>query len=200
MKIAYARVSSQEQNLARQIARLKAIPVDRIFAKKQSGKNFSERNKLKNLLFSLKKGDIVYVTSLDRLGRNANDLTKLIQLIREKGATFQSLDLPDFSAIPDPNLRNMLNDILLTVFKFQAQSERERIHERQRQGIEIAKTKGIYKGRPVLYSALTNNIHRRSIYLAIKKDLKKGESAIRLAKKYGVSHSTVYRIKHELHL
>lgn len=67
----------------------------------------------------------------------------------------------------------MLNDILLTVFKFQAQSERERIHERQRQGIEIAKTKGIYKGRPVLYSALTNNIHRRSIYLAIKKDLKK---------------------------
>ncbi|WP_180369661.1 recombinase family protein, partial [Oenococcus oeni] len=51
MKIAYARVSSQEQNLARQIARLKAIPVDRIFAKKQSGKNFSERNKLKNLLF-----------------------------------------------------------------------------------------------------------------------------------------------------
>ncbi|WP_144264222.1 recombinase family protein, partial [Oenococcus oeni] len=75
MKIAYARVSSQEQNLARQIARLKAIPVDRIFAKKQSGKNFSERNKLKNLLFSLKKGDIVYVTSLDRLGRNANDLT-----------------------------------------------------------------------------------------------------------------------------
>ncbi len=100
MKIAYARVSSQEQNLARQIARLKAIPVDRIFAKKQSGKNFSERNKLKNLLFSLKKGDIVYVTSLDRLGRNANDLTKLIQLIREKGATFQSLDLPDFFGYP----------------------------------------------------------------------------------------------------
>ncbi len=200
MKIAYARVSSQEQNLARQIARLKAVPVDRIFTEKQSGKNFSERNKLQNLLVSLKKGDIVYVTSLDRLGRNANDLTKLIQLIREKGATFQSLDLPDFSAIPDPNLRNMLNDILLTVFKFQAQSERERIHERQRQGIEIAKAKGIYKGRPVLYSALTNNVHRRSIYLAIKKDLKHGGSAIQLAKKYGVSHSTVYRIKHEIRL
>ncbi|MCP0887451.1 recombinase family protein [Ligilactobacillus sp. WILCCON 0076] len=198
MKIGYVRVSSKDQNLARQIEKLKTIPVDKIFSEKESGKNIQSRCELVKLMKSIKNNDIIYVTSLDRLGRNAEDLTEIIQFFRKKGATLQSLDLPDFSAIPDLNLRNMLTDILITVFKFQAQSERERIRERQRQGIALAKKRGVYKGRPVLYSATSPNPKKRKIYFSLKKELKKGVSIRELAQKYKVSLGTILRIKKEI--
>lgn len=124
-------------------------------------------------------------------------MTKIIQAIRQKGASIQSLDLPDFSSVPDTNLRNMLTDILITVFKFQAQNERERIRERQKEGIALAKKRGVYKGRPLLYSATSPNKKRRSIYFSIKNELKKGLSIRFLANKYNISTGTVCRIKKE---
>ncbi|WP_281165326.1 recombinase family protein [Liquorilactobacillus sicerae] len=197
MKLGYVRVSSRDQNLDRQIVRLKGIPVDKIFAEKKSGKNIENRIELIRLINQIKESDIVYVTSLDRLGRNAEDLTEIIQTIRKKGASLQSLDLPDFSAVPDPNLRNMLTDILITVFKFQAQSERERIRERQKQGIALAKKRGVYKGKPILYGANSPDPQKRAIYFALKRDLSKGCTIRSLATKYGVSLGTICRIKRE---
>lgn len=197
MKIGYIRVSSKDQNLARQLERLKQVHVDKIYSEKISGKNIKERTELLKLIESISEKDILYVTSLDRLGRNADDLTKIIQAIRQKGASIQSLDLPDFSSVPDTNLRNMLTDILITVFKFQAQNERERIRERQKEGIALAKKRGVYKGRPLLYSATSPNKKRRSIYFSIKNELKKGLSIRFLANKYNISTGTVCRIKKE---
>ncbi|MDN2454382.1 recombinase family protein [Lactobacillus sp. UCMA15818] len=198
MKFGYVRVSTKDQNLARQIEQLKKIPVGKIFSEKESGKNINNRSELLNLLKCIKKNDIVYVTSLDRLGRNADDLTEIIQYIKKRGASLQSLDLPDFSNVPDVNLRNMLTDILVTVFKFQAQSEREKIRERQREGIALAKKRGVYKGRPVLYSADSPSPQKRKVYFAIKQGLDDGYSVPYLVNKYGISHGTVYRIKKEI--
>ena len=198
MKFGYVRVSTKDQNLARQIEQLKKIPVEKIFSEKESGKNINNRSELLNLLKCIKKNDIIYVTSLDRLGRSADDLTEIIQYIKKRGASLQSLDLPDFSNVPDINLRNMLTDILVTVFKFQAQSEREKIKERQREGIALAKKRGVYKGRPVLYGANSPSPQKRKIYFAIKKDLSNGHSVAELVTKYGISHGTVYRIKKEI--
>ncbi|MFT8459558.1 MAG: recombinase family protein [Liquorilactobacillus ghanensis] len=197
MKFGYIRVSSKEQNLARQIERLNKVPVDKIYSEKISGKSITERSELLKLMKTIKKDDVVYVTSLDRLGRDANDLTKIIQFIQQRGASIQSLDLPDFSNIPDANLRNMLTDILITVFKFQAQSEREMIRERQREGIALAKKRGVYKGRPILYSATSANKKRRNIYFAVKKELEMGKPIRFLASKYQISVGTVCRIKKE---
>lgn len=84
MKFGYVRVSSKDQNLARQIEQLKKVPVEKIFSEKESGKNINNRFELLNLLNCIKKNDIVYVTSLDRLGRNADDLTEIIQYIKKK--------------------------------------------------------------------------------------------------------------------
>lgn len=198
MKFGYVRVSSKDQNLARQVEKVKRIPVDKVFSEKESGKTINNRSELLNLLKQIKRNDIIYVTSLDRLGRNADDLTEIIQYIKKKGASLQSLDLPDFSNVPDVNLRNMLTDILITVFKFQAQSEREKIKERQREGIALAKKRGVYKGRPVLYGADSPNPHKKKIYFAIKKGLNAGYSVADLVTKYGVSHGTIYRIKKEI--
>ncbi|WP_407880464.1 recombinase family protein, partial [Furfurilactobacillus entadae] len=144
-KIGYARVSTTEQNLDRQIAALKNAGVEKIFSDKQSGKDI-ERPELQKMLHYIRDDDIVFVMSLDRLSRNADDITMLIQKIKDAGASFQSLDLPDFSSIPDRGLRNMLTDVIQSVFKFQAESERLRIRERQAQGIKLAKERGIYKG------------------------------------------------------
>lgn len=92
----------------------------------------------------------------------------------------------------------MLTDILVTVFKFQAQSEREKIRERQREGIALAKKRGVYKGRPVLYSADSPSPQKRKVYFAIKQGLDDGYSVPYLVNKYGISHGTVYRIKKEI--
>lgn len=86
----------------------------------------------------------------------------------------------------------------MTVFKFQAQSEREKIKERQREGIALAKKRDVLYRRPVLYGANSPNPQKRKIYFAIKKDLSNGHSVAELVTKYGISHGTVYRIKKEI--
>lgn len=197
-KIGYARVSSTDQNLSRQYAALKNAGISKIFADKQSGKD-TNRPELQKLLKYIRDDDIVFVMSLDRLSRNANDITKLIQSIKDTGASFQSLDLPDFSAIPDKGLRNMLTDVLLAVFKFQAESERQHIRERQSQGIKIAKQRGVYKGKPRLYSPTAKDPQKRYIYQQICDELQYSQASERkIAEKFGVSRSVVKYIKSDL--
>ena len=152
-KIGYARVSTTEQNLDRQLAALREV--DKIFCDKSSGASLN-RPQLTNLLEYIREGDIVVVTELERLGRNNKELTELIHAIHQKGATLEVLNLPSLSGIQDDNLRRLLNNLILELYKYQAQAERERIRERQQQGIEAARKKGKYKGRRALFTEKTS--------------------------------------------
>lgn len=142
-KIGYARVSSKEQNLARQLDLLS--DVSKIFADKISGKT-AERPQLKAMLEYIREGDIVIVTELDRLGRNSKDLTTIMNEIQQKGATLEVLNLPSMNGIEDENLRRLINNLVIEIYKYQSEAEREKIRERQQQGIKIAKEKGKFKG------------------------------------------------------
>ena len=143
-KIGYARVSSKEQNLDRQLEALQSV--SKVFSDKASGQN-AERPQLKAMLDYIREGDIVVVTELDRLGRNNKDLTDIMNVIQQKGATLEALNLPSMSGIEDENLRRLINNLVIELYKYQAEAERKRIKERQAQGIELAKKKGRYTGR-----------------------------------------------------
>src|SRR5574340_1591743 len=143
-KIGYARVSSKEQNLDRQLQALESV--SKVFSDKLSGAT-TERPQLKAMLDFIRDGDIVVVAELDRLGRNNKDLTEIMNVIQQKGATLEVLNLPSMNGISDDNLRRLINNLVIELYKYQAESERKRIKERQAQGIEIAKKKGKFKGR-----------------------------------------------------
>lgn len=143
VRIGYARVSSKEQNLDRQ---LKALDnVSKVFSDKVSGQS-TERPQLQAMLDYIREGDIVTVTELDRLGRNNKDLTIIMNAIQQKGATLEVLNLPSMNGIEDENLRRLINNLVIEIYKYQAEAERRKIKERQQQGIKIAKDKGKFKG------------------------------------------------------
>lgn len=143
-KIGYARVSSKEQNLDRQLEALQSV--SKVFSDKASGQS-TERPQLQAMLDYLREGDIVIITELDRLGRNNKDLTEIMNAIQQKGATLEVLNLPSMNGIEDENLRRLINNLVVELYKYQAESERKRIKERQAQGIELAKKKGRFTGR-----------------------------------------------------
>lgn len=148
-KIGYARISASDQNMARQLEQLKVV--DKVFQEAVSGAS-KERPQLKAMLDYIREGDIVVVTELERLGRNNKELSEVMNDIQAKGATLEVLNLPTLRGIEDDNLRRLLNNLILEIYKYQAQAERERIKERQAQGIAIAKEQGKYKGRKALFS------------------------------------------------
>lgn len=149
-RIGYVRVSSQDQNLARQIEKLKNSGIDRIFEEKKSGASLENRPELKKLLNIIRFDDVVVVTELDRLSRKADDLTWIIDEIQKKEATLEVLNLP-VTKTDDKNLNRLLNTLIIEIYKYMAESERIKIKERQRQGIAIAKKQGRYKGRKPKY-------------------------------------------------
>ncbi|MFT8867687.1 recombinase family protein [Liquorilactobacillus nagelii] len=199
-KIGYARVSTRDQNLARQLEQLKSAGVTKIFQEKISGKD-SDRPQLQKMLNYLRDDDEVIVVSLDRLGRNSKDLTDIIEAIRHQGATLNVLNLPSFAGIEDPNLRNLITNIIVELYKYIAQEERETIRERQRQGIEIAKKQGKYKGKVREYGPDSPNRQKRYIYKEACKllDQKKAGNADltkrQIARMLGIAPVTLYRIE-----
>ena len=138
-KIGYARVSSKEQNLDRQLQALEGV--SKVFSDKLSGAT-TERPQLQAMLDYIREGDIVVVSELDRLGRNNKDLTDIMNAIQKKNATLEVLNLPSMSGIEDDNLRRLINNLVIELYKYQAESERKRIRERQAQGIVLAKENG----------------------------------------------------------
>lgn len=191
MKIGYARVSSNDQNLDRQISALKKAGVNKIFEEKVSGKSI-ERSELKKMLSYVHDDDVVTILSLDRLGRNSQDLTEVIDQIRRKGAVLDVLDLPTFAGVEDKNLRALLTNLVLEIYKYTAEEERRKILSRQRQGIEIAKKKGIYKGRKREYSPSGS---KRFLYNGVVNGLKNGQSIAQISREIGIERIQVYRIR-----
>lgn len=149
-KFGYARVSTKDQNEARQIEQFKALGIqDRdIFLDKKSGKNF-DREAYQSMLFQLRDGDTVFITSLDRLGRNYKETLEQWREITEvKKADIVVLDMPILDTRKNKDLiGDLITQIVLNLLSYVAESERERIRSRQREGIELAKERGVYKGR-----------------------------------------------------
>lgn len=188
-KIGYARVSSKEQHLDRQLAALK--DVDKLFTDKLSGAN-TNRPELQKMLAYIREGDIVLVTELDRLGRNNQDLTKIMNTIQNKGATLDVLNLPSMTGIADPNLRQLMTNLIIELYKYQAESERKRIIERQQQGIFLAKQQGKYHGRKPQYAKDDPRLqHAFKLYRA-------GMSDIDVSRNTGIKRTTFirYRVKY----
>lgn len=148
----YARVSSADQNLNRQIDALRAFPVasENIFKDKSSGKDFN-RPGYRRLLETVQAGDVIVVQSIDRLGRNYREiLNEWRRITQVKGASIVVLDMPLLDTRTSKNgvTGELISDIVLQLLSYVAQVEREHIKQRQAEGIASAKARGVKFGRP----------------------------------------------------
>lgn len=156
----YIRVSTREQNEDRQRLALAALPVpeENIYMDKQSGKDF-ERPQYRRLVRRLRRGDLLYVKSIDRLGRNYSEILEQWRMLtKEKGVDIAVLDMPLLDTRRGKDLMGtFLSDIVLQVLSFVAENERDNIRQRQAEGIAAAKARGVRFGRPPL--PLPDNFH-----------------------------------------
>ena len=152
MNYGYARVSTIAQNLDRQLDELIKLGINNknIFTDKESGKDFNRTN-YKRLVKKLSPGDVLYIKSIDRLGRNYNMvLDEWRILTKEKGIDIVVIDMPLLDTrIEGKNLvGKFIADVVLQVLSFVAENERETMKQRQKEGIRMAKLKGVKFGRP----------------------------------------------------
>ena len=156
----YIRVSTREQNEDRQRLALAALPVpkENIYMDKQSGKDF-ERPQYRRLVRRLRRDDLLYVKSIDRLGRNYSEILEQWRMLTmEKGVDIAVLDMPLLDTRRGKDLMGtFLSDIVLQVLSFVAENERDNIRQRQAEGIAAAKARGVRFGRPPL--PLPDNFH-----------------------------------------
>ena len=156
----YIRVSTREQNEDRQRLALAALPVpkENIYMDKQSGKDF-ERPQYRRLVRRLRRDDLLYVKSIDRLGRNYSEILEQWRMLtKEKGVDIAVLDMPLLDTRRGKDLMGtFLRDIVLQVLSFVAENERDNIRQRQAEGIAAAKARGVRFGRPPL--PLPDNFH-----------------------------------------
>ncbi len=192
----YVRVSSTDQNEDRQIIAMQenSVPEKNIFIDKQSGKDF-ERPQYKKMLKRLRAGDLLYILSIDRLGRNYEEIQRQWRyLTKEIGIDICVIDMPilDTRSYKDL-LGTFISDLFLAVLSFVAENERDNIKKRQAQGIAAAKARGVKFGRPV--------IEAPSGFEKIAKDFLQGKIKLAEAtKKTGLSKTTFYRRLREYEL
>lgn len=176
--IGYIRVSTGDQSTERQ---LDGVELDKVFTDKASGKDV-ERPQLKAALDYLRDGDTLMVHSMDRLARNTEDLLRTVRELTERGVAVQFVkDAMTFSA----DRRNPQQELMMTMLAGFAQFERALIRERQREGIAIAKAKGVYKGRkPSLTPEQVAAMRQRA---------EAGEPKAAIARDFGISRETLYQ-------
>ncbi|MBB1079270.1 recombinase family protein [Limosilactobacillus sp. STM2_1] len=192
--IYYARVSSNDQNLSRQLAKAQMVHANKIFTDKQSGKN-TDRPGLKMMLNYIREGDIVEIASLDRLSRNYSDIKKLVQQLKNKKVRLVVDDFP-ISNSGNKLVDEFLLDITINLMSFVAENERQKIRERQRQGIVQARKAGTYRGRSKKYAPYSNNREGRLVFENIRRKYLTNNytSKTQLAKENGISRQQLYRI------
>ncbi|MDO4189090.1 MAG: recombinase family protein [Lachnospiraceae bacterium] len=151
MVYGYVRVSTKDQNEDRQIIALKemGVPEGNIYMDKLSGKDF-DRPQYKKLLRKLNEDSVLFIKSIDRLGRNYRDLSEQWRIItKEKGADVVVIDMPILDTRREKGLLGtFISDLILALLSYVAESEYQTIHQRQAEGIAAAKAKGIKMGRP----------------------------------------------------
>lgn len=186
----YARVSTKEQKEDRQMIALTGMQVPRrnIYMDKQSGKDF-ERPRYQQMLKRLKADDLLYIKSIDRLGRNYEEILEQWRVLtREKKVDIVVLDMPLLDTRRGKDLMGtFLSDIVLQVLSFVAENERKNIRERQREGIHAARMRGVQFGRP--QNPLPDNFGQAY------DEWQSGNLSVReAAERCGMSFSTFYRI------
>lgn len=179
--IAYIRVSTTDQNTERQ---LDGVKVDKTFTDKCSGGS-TDRPALTDLLDYIREGDVVHVHSIDRLARNLQDLLSLVEMFKTKGVT---LKFHKESLTFEGSVTNAMQDLMLSMIGAVAQFEKAMINERQREGIEKAKARGVYS------QERKKKVDRDEV----KALLNEGLPMAQIAKKLGCSSKTIQRIKNEL--
>ena len=190
----YVRVSSRDQNESRQLIALsdKKVTPGNIYIDKQSGSSF-DRPQYKKLLKKLRKGDLLYVLSIDRLGRNYSEILQQWRfLTKEKQVDISVIDMPllDTQQGETDLMRTFIADLVLQILSFVAQNERENIRSRQAQGILAAKARGVHMGRPA--KCIPDDFD------AIVQDWENGTICLSEAlKRTGLSASTFYRRRKE---
>ena len=177
MIVGYVRVSTEDQNEARQMVLMEELGAEKIFVDKISGST-AERPELKKLLNYVRKGDTVIVESISRFARNTRDLLNLIDILTTKEVEFQSEKEKIDTTTPT-------GQFMLTVFAAVSELERAYILQRQREGIEIAKQQGKYTGK--------KRIERDNFQEVYHQWSKKEITAVQAMRKLGVSKSTFYR-------
>jgi len=177
MKIGYIRISTAEQNTARQEVLMRELEVDNVFIDRTSGKNI-DRPELKRMMNFVRQGDTVIVESISRFARNTKDLLDLVEKLSEKNVEFVSKKESIDTTTPT-------GKFMLTVFGAVAELEREYILQRQREGIAIAKENGVYKGRKPIVRADFENV------VSIWKEGK--ITAVEAMKRLDMKASTFYR-------
>lgn len=192
----YVRVSSYDQNEERQLIAMQSVGVSKnnTFIDKQSGKDF-ERPQYKKLINKLKAGDLLFILSIDRLGRNYEEIQRQWRVItKDIGADICVIDMPLLDTRNGKDLMGtFIADLVLQILSFVAQNERENIKKRQAQGIAAAKAKGVKFGRPE--SLVPENFDK------IIKDWDKGNiSTAEALKLCNMSESTFYRRRREYRL
>ena len=197
MKIfGYVRVSSTDQNENRQMDALKEhnVELKNIYMDKQSGKDF-ERPQYKKLVRRMKNGDILYIMSIDRLGRNYAEIQNQWRILtKEKGVDICVIDMPLLDTRNGKDLMGtFIADIVLQILSFVAQSERESIRKRQAQGIAAAKARGVKFGRP---EKPIPKDFPRFVHLWEKKEVPLSE----ILEKCNMSEATFYRRLREYRL
>lgn len=180
MEIGYIRVSTVEQNTARQ---LDGLALDKVYTDKCSGKD-TDRPELKVMLEHLREGDTVHVHDISRMARNVGNLLDLVESLRNRGVTLK-FHKENMTFTPDKN--DPMQELMLTMLGGIYQFERSMILERQREGIAIAKAEGKYKGRP-------KSIDRQRV----KQMLDDGTSIRKIAAQLNISPSTVQAVKKEM--
>ncbi len=149
----YIRVSSTDQNEDRQLDALrgKAVPPRNIYMDKQSGKDFN-RPQYRRMVRRLRRGDLLYILSIDRLGRNYEEIQRQWRMLtKEVGVDICVIDMPLLDTRSGKDLMGtFIADLVLQILSFVAQSERENIRKRQEQGIAAAKARGVRFGRPAV--------------------------------------------------
>lgn len=185
-KIAYIRVSSEKQNTARQRKALKAEDCKVFYEEKLSGKN-TERPELQRMLSELEEGDVVLVLEISRLSRSVKDLIAIVENIKEKGASLKSLNESWLDTTSD----NPMNDFLLNIFGSLAQLERGLTLQRQKEGIEVAKKEGKFKGRKL--EVTEGGKKSEKAFQAIEW-YKEGKSIRYICKTLSIGTGTFYRL------
>ena len=177
MKIGYVRVSTKEQNTARQEEIMKSLEVDKVYLDKMSGRN-TDRPALLEMMNFVREGDSVVVESISRFARNTKDLLELTEQLNSKHVQFVSQK-------ENIDTNTPAGKFMLTIFGAVAELEREYIRQRQREGIEIAKEHGKYKGRPAKQLDTFDEMYHQ---------WKSGNiSATYASKQLNISRSTFYR-------
>ncbi|QOJ15955.1 MAG: recombinase family protein [Planctomycetia bacterium] len=177
----YVRVSSYDQNAERQ---LEGVQLDRVFTDAASGKD-TDRPELKALVAYAREGDMIVVHSMDRLARNVDDLRRIVQEQTKRGIRVQFIkENLLFTGEESP-----MANLMLTVLGAVAQFERDLIKERQREGIALAKQRGVYRGRKRALSP--ERVQELRARAAV------GEKKARLAREFGISRETLYQYLRE---